>query len=251
MSLIYGRLRVVLLYLVLNTLNVNGQELNRTIIKQNMAVAGYSSAIELSRKLSLSAEIQERINFISHKQSQMFIKSQISYELFKDFTIANGFTYYLNTPTDLGLSKSFKVPEIRLSHDFKYSHALNSILLGHRIKMEERFIRNRLGDSLLSGNKFLERVSYFLSFEFKLKSPKNHDLYFKLSDGIYANLGKGMAHNTFDQNRFYTGLNYQLVKNTTVEFGYINTYQQRIPKLEYLNRNIASLAISHTIKGYH
>lgn len=65
------------------------------------------------------------------------------------------------------------------------------------------------------------------------------------------NAGKWMAHNAFDQNRFYAGLNYQLLRNLTVELGYINLYQQRISHMEYLNRNIASLAISHIVKMYH
>lgn len=251
MSLIFGRLQIVLLFLGLYSFHTEGQDLKRTLIKQNMAVAGYSSDFELSPKLSLSAEIQERINMVPYRQSQMFVKSQMSYEALKDFTFANGLAYYLNTPIDAGLSKSFKVPEIRLNHDFKYSHNLGSLELGHRIRMEERFIRKRSGDSLLNGSRFVERISYLLSLEYKLRKLKSHDLYLKLSDGIYMNTGKWMAHNTFDQNRFYAGLNYRLRKNLTIELGYINLYQQRISHLEYLNRNIASLAISHTVKMYH
>ena len=77
---------------------------------------------------------------------------------------------------------------------------------------------------------------------------KDHNLSFKLSDGIYINSNGGIIYNTFDQNRFYAGLNYQLIKNLSVELGYINMFQQRISGDEYLNRNIASLAISHRIK---
>lgn len=251
MLLISGRLRIVLLLMCLYSFHIECQELTRTILKQNMAVAGYSSDFELSPKLSLSAEIQERINLVPYRQSQMFVKSQVSYELLKDFTLANGLAYYLNTPIDAGLSKSFKVPEIRLNHDFRYNHDLGSVELGHRIRMEERFIRKRSGDSLLSGSRFVERISYLLSLEYKLRDSKSHDLYLKLSDGIYMNAGKWLAHNAFDQNRFYAGLNYQLLRNLTVELGYINLYQQRISHVEYLNRNIASLAISHTVKMYH
>lgn len=251
MSLIFGRLRIVLVLLFLHSLRAEGQNLKRTVITQNMAVAGYSLGFELSPKLSLNAEAQERIIMIPYRQSQMFVKSQLSYEALKNFTLANGLAYYLNTPIDEGISKSFKVPEIRLNHDVKYNHNLGSVELGHRVRMEERFIRKRSGDSLLSGNRFVERISYLLSFEYKLKESKHHDLYLKLSDGVFMNAGKWMAHNAFDQNRFYAGLNYQLLKNFTVELGYINLYQQRISHVEYLNRNIASLAISHTLKMYH
>ena len=251
MSLSLGRLLITFLFFCLNSFYAEGQDLKKSVTKQNMAVAAYSLEFELSPKLALSAEMQERINLNPYRHSQMFLKSQLSFEAFKDFTFANGLAYYLNTPIDPGLSESLKVPEIRLNHDFRYSQSLKSIELGHRIRMEERFIRNRMGDTLLKGSRFVERISYLLSLEYKLSGSKNHELYLKLSDGIFVNAVSGIVHTTFDQNRFYAGLNYQLVKNLTIELGYINLYQQRISGVEYLNRNIASLGINHSLKLYH
>lgn len=251
MSLSFGRLLITFSFFGLNSFFAKGQDIKKSVIKQNMAVVAYSSEFELAPNLPLSAEMQERINLNPYRQSQMFLKSQLSFEAFKDFTFANGLSYYLNTPIDQGLSESFKVPEIRLNHDFKYNQSMKSVELGHRIRMEERFIRNRMGDTLLKGSRFVERISYLLSLEYKLPGSKKHDLYFKLSDAIFVNAGNGMVHTAFDQNRFYAGLNYQLVKNLTIELGYINLYQQRLSGVEYLNRNIASLGINHSIKLHH
>ena len=80
------------------------------------------------------------------------------------------------------------------------------------------------------------------------RKSKDHNLSLKLSEGIFINSNSGIIYNTFDQNRFYAALNYQLIKNMSVELGYINLFQQRISGNEYLNRNIASLAINHRIK---
>jgi hypothetical protein len=77
---------------------------------------------------------------------------------------------------------------------------------------------------------------------------KNHDLSLKLSDGVYINSNGAIIYNTFDQNRFYAALNYHLIKNLSVELGYINLFQQRSSGDEYLKRNIANLAINHRIK---
>ena len=241
------------LSLLLLSYSVSGQDLKKTITKQNLAVAGYSADFEISPRLSVSAEMQERICLDPVRQSQMFVKTQVGFEAFKNFTFGNGFAYYLNTPIDPQIPGSFKIPEIRLNHDLKYSHNLKSIGVGHRCRMEERFIRKRLDDSLINGYRFVERISYMLSLECKLLKSKNHehDLYLKLSDGVYINTTKGTIYNAFDQNRFYAGLNYHVVKNLDIELGYINNYQQRISGVEYLNRNIASLAISHSIKMYH
>jgi len=178
------------------------------------------------------------------------VKSQINFYPLKDFTLGNGFAYYLNSHGDPEFASSFKVPEIRLNHDLGYRHKFKNFNVGHRYRMEERFIRKTLNDSLIHGYRFLERLSYMVSLECNLvrSKTKDHDLSLKLSDGIYINSNGGIIYNTFDQNRFYAGLNYRLIKNLTVELVYINQFQQRSTGSEYLNRNIASLALNHRIK---
>ncbi len=232
---------------------VSGQDFQRVITRQSLALAAYSTNFELSSKWALSLDLQERIFVDPVRQSQMFCKTQIGFEPYKNFSFGNGVSYYLNSPSDPEFSSTLKVPEIRLNHDLGYSHNIRSIHLSHRYRMEERFIRKRLDNSLIEGYRFVERISYMLSVQCKLLNSKNHehDIYIKLSDGVYVNAHKGNIYNSFDQNRFYAGLNYQLIKNLTVELGYINLYQQRLSGVEYLNRNIASLGINHSIKLHH
>jgi len=239
--------------LVLFSYSVSGQDFQKVISRQSLAIVAYSSDLELSAKWSLSVDLQERIYMDPVRQSQMFFKTQLGFEPFKNFSFGNGFAYYLNSPGDPEFSSSLKVPEIRLNHDLGYSHNLRSIHLSHRYRMEERFIRKKLDESLIDGYRFLERISYMLSIECKLLNSKNHDhdVYLKLSDGVYVNTHKGIILNSFDQNRFYAGLNYPLVKNLTIDMGYINLYQQRISGVAYINRNIASLGINHSIKLHH
>ncbi|SDM67482.1 Protein of unknown function [Daejeonella rubra] len=227
-----------------------GQTLKKNFIKQSLSTAAYSANFEFSPKWSLSAEIQERIFLEPVRQSQIFLKSQVNFSLLKDLSLGNGFAYYLNSPGDQEFASSFKVPEIRLNHELAYRHQLKHLNIGHRYRMEERFIRKRLDDSLIHGYRFIERLSYMVSLECNLIRSKNkvHDLNLKVSDGIYINSNGGIIYNTFDQNRFYAGLNYQLIRNLSVELGYINLFQQRSSGEEYLNRNIASLAINHRIK---
>jgi hypothetical protein len=236
--------------LILLPFSISGQDFQKKLIRQNLAVVAFSSDLELSSKWSLNFEVQERIYIDPVRQSQMFFKSQIGFEPFNNFNFKNGIAYYLNSPADPEFSTSLQVPEIRFNHDLGYSHNLKSIHLSHRYRMEERFIHNKRDNSLIDGYRFVERISYMLSLDCKLINSKNHnhDIRLKLSDGIYINTHKSSLLNSFDQNRFFAGLNYQMIKNLTVELGYINLYQQRISGVEYLNRNIASLGINHSIK---
>ena len=242
-----------IIFLLLVSCSVYAQDSRKEVIRQNLAVAAYTAELEFSPKWSLNLEVQERIYTDPVKQSQMFCKSQLGFEPFKNFSFKNGIAYYLNSPGDPEFSSSLKVPEIRLNHDLGYSHNLRSIHLSHRYRMEERFIHNKQGDALIAGYRFLERITYMLSLEYKIINSKkhDHDIYLKLSDGIYVTTHKGILINSFDQNRFSAGFNYQLLKNLSVELGYINLYQQRISGVEYLNRNIASLGINHSLKLYH
>ena len=239
-----------LVVLVLFSFSSFGQELKKNIIKQSLSSFAYSTTFELSPKWNLNTEFQERIFLDPVKQSQLFGKSQVNFSPLKDIILGTGFAYYLNSPGDPEFASSFKVPEIRLNHDLGYKHKFKNLILGHRYRMEERFIKKRLNDALIEGYRFVERLSYTVSLECNLlkSKSKDHNLSLKLSDGIFINSNSGIIYNTFDQNRFYAGLNYQLIKNLSVELGYINMFQQRISGDEYLNRNIASLAINHRIK---
>jgi len=239
-----------ILVLLLVSFSSFGQALKKNIVKQSLSSVAYSTNFELSSKWSLSTEVQERIFLDPVRQSQLFVKSQVNFSPLKDFSLGSGFAYYLNSPGDPEFSAAFKVPEIRLNHELGYRHRFKNLNFGHRYRMEERFIRKRLDDSLIHGYRFVERLSYMVSLEYNLfrSKTKGHDLSLKLSDGIYINSNGGIIYNTFDQNRFYAGLNYQLIKNLNVEFGYINLFQQRSSGDEYLNRSIANLAINHRIK---
>ena len=239
-----------LVVLVLFSFSSFGQALQKTIIKQSLSSFAYSTTFELSPKWNLNTEFQERIFLDPVRQSQLFARSQVNFSPLKDLSLGTGFAYYLNSPGDPEFASSFKVPEIRLNHDLGYKHQFKNLIVGHRYRMEERFIKKRLNDALIEGYRFVERLSYTVSLECNLlkSKSKDHNLSLKLSDGIFINSNSGIIYNTFDQNRFYAALNYQLIKNMSVELGYINLFQQRISGDEYLNRNIASLAINHRIK---
>lgn len=244
------RIVLGLVVLVLFSFSSFGQALQKTIIKQSLSSFAYSTTFEISPKWNLNTEFQERIFLDPVRQSQLFGKLQVNFSPLKDLTLGNAFAYYLNSPGDPEFASSFKVPEIRLNHDLGYKHKFKNLILGHRYRMEERFIKKRLNDALIEGYRFVERLSYTVSLECNLlkSKSKDHNLSLKLSDGIFINSNSGIIYNTFDQNRFYAALNYQLIKNMSVELGYINLFQQRISGDEYLNRNIASLAINHRIK---
>lgn len=230
--------------------SLTGQTVEKKTTNQSFSLFSYTSNVEVSPKWSIINDVQER-NFIKPvKQSQFFLRSQIAYKFRPKWNASAGFAYYLNSAGDHLSSSSLIVPEIRLNQDINYRQKFKTFNIGHRYRMEERFINKSIKDSLINGYTFRQRLSYSLSIEFPLiKSKDNyHSLNFKVSDGIMINVKKRPVFYSYDQNRFYAGFNYEIIKNVNLDLGYVNIFQQRILSDHFYNRNMASLSINHRMK---
>ncbi len=51
-------------------------------------------------------------------------------------------------------------------------------------------------------------------------------LSFVINDEAHINFGKEIVNNYFDQNRFFLGLKYQCNKQSNIQLGYMNVFQQ-------------------------
>lgn len=223
--------------------SLSGQTAEKKITNQSFSIISYANTIEISAKLDLLNDIQERSFIRPFKQSQFSIRTQLNYSFSKKWNALVGAAYYLSSPSDPYSLSKLVVPEIRMNQDLNYKQKYRTFGLGHRFRMEERFINKSINDSLIVGFKFRERLSYSISFEYYLlKKRPVHNLTIKASDGISVYTNK-----KFDQNRFYTGLNYQIEKSISLELGYIKTFQQVSSGGRYYNRDMASLIVSHKI----
>lgn len=226
---------------------LSAQTAEKKIIKQTFTLFSLSSNFQISPKWSIMSDVQERSFMKPIKQNQISLRTQVNYNLGHDWTAAGGTSYvrtHAGAPTSLS---TLVIPEIRINQDLSYAQKFRRFSLGHRYRMEERFIKKIRNDTLIEGHKFIQRLSYSLSIQYSIINSKNNfrSLTFKASDGIFINASKNIVYNIFDQNRFYTGLNYQIYKNINIEMGFINIFQQRSSGNEFFNRNIASFSINH------
>lgn len=233
--------------ILLISLGLSAQTLEKKVEKQTFSLFSFSSAFEISPRWSIMSDVQERAFLKPIKQNQLSLRTQVNYILVHNWTAAVGTSYVLTHAGNQSSLSTMVIPEIRLNQDLSYKQKFANFSVGHRYRMEERFIKRNINDTLTDGHKFIERLSYTLSFEYKLLKSKNkiRALTLKASDGIFINAKKHIAYTTFDQNRFFTGLNYQMYQNVTIEMGYINIFQKRISGNEFYNRNIASFSVSH------
>lgn len=253
------RLMVILRNTFLNSMilvlsfGLSAQTLEKKIHKQSFSLFSLSSTFQVSPKWSIISDVQERSFMKPIKQNQLSLRIQVQHNLGNDWTAAGGTSYVLTRAGDPTSLSTLIIPEIRINQDLNYKQRFSGFGFSHRYRMEERFIRRTMNDTLIEGHRFIERLSYTLSFEFNLLKSKNNfrSLAFKASNGIFINAGKHIVYNTFDQNRLYTGLNYQLYKNIAIELGYINIFQQRNSGNEFYNRNIVSFSINHKMRNQY
>ncbi len=113
--------------------------------------------------------------------------------------------------------------------------------------MEERFFRNADKNGLLPGTTFFWRFRYRLQGEYSFWKKENQYLKAIVYDELLINAGENIVKNTFDQNRIYGALQYDVNENITLELGYLNCFQQRASGVDYFDRDIIRFTFYHKI----
>lgn len=101
-----------------------------------------------------------------------------------------------------------------------------------RIRNEQRWHQVLNDDGSVNRVRFSNRVRLLLSASIRIfedaKKPR-----LVLSDEILFHFGNEIVYNTFDQNRFFVGINHRLNKSWSFDFGYMAVYQQKYNGYQY------------------
>jgi len=107
-----------------------------------------------------------------------------------------------------GTNEILKVNEHRIYQQFISKQAIGKIKIQHRYRFEQRFVEND----------FKLRYRYFLSLKIPLLKT-NKKYYISAYNELFINSN---CDKTFDRNRLYGGLGYELNSNIKLELGYMN-----------------------------
>lgn len=101
-----------------------------------------------------------------------------------------------------------------------------------RIRNEQRWHEVLNPDGSVNRVRFSNRVRFLFSASIKIfKDEKKPRLV--LADEVLFHFGKEIVYNTFDQNRFFVGINHRLNKDWTFDFGYMPVLQQKYSGYQY------------------
>ncbi len=224
------------------------QAVDKNVTYQDLVWFGYFNRAELSSKVMLVSELQERHYIEGFKRHQRLIRAQVQYRIHPEWNVSVGLTYFLQSAQDPASTSDLVVPEIRphiqLSGDVKLSDKLR---MNHRMKLESRYFRNVDDGELADGFEHWYRARYRLGLAYTIARINDRPLKLLASDEFMINFGELITYNRFDQNRYYFGFSIEITDQFTFEAGYMNWFQQRASGVDFYDRDILRLNVHHRI----
>ena len=199
---------------------------------------GYYNLLRFNKKWELSTDLHQRTkeDFVSG-QYQSIIRFGISYYLNDATKLTAGYAFVNYFPGDN--HKKVSQPERRPWQQLQWHTKFGKNTLQQRIRLEERYRRSILNDSVLAtGYNFNWRLRYNTILEIPLGKKMISPFSLIASDEINVNFGKEILYNYFDQNRFFTGLKYAFNTHNNVQLGYMNIFQQLATGNKYRVSNV-------------
>lgn len=226
----------------------------KQIAHQSQYWIRYYGKYHTSHDWETDVEIDDRRFFKDNRQANWVLpRLTVNRKLGAGWNIGAGFTYYTTSnPSDPEKAATVTVPELRPHEELNYSQKIGNLGIKQRFKLEQRWTHNSSASELTTGYSFKGRFRYQFQLDYRLSNSTTGSgtLTAKTSDEILLNLGHSVVNNTFDQNRLYVALNYELSKAFQVELGYMDYFQQRSSGNQYYQRDIARLTIYHSVNFF-
>ncbi len=160
----------------------------------------------------------------------------------QQFLIQPGINYEINDRVKLGLGYGymetdpygdhpvpFELPEHRIYEQISVDTPLWGQNWQHRFRWEQRFLGTPTSLTATDYRfRFENRFRYRLQTIMSMRCLGGSEIYLRLYDEVFVNVGSDVAHNHFDQNRAYIGIGKRIRKHIKCEFGFMEqTLQQR------------------------
>ncbi|MCK8490239.1 DUF2490 domain-containing protein [Spirosoma sp. RP8] len=160
------------------------------------------------------AEIQTRSNAVMQQFFYYELKGGISYDLDRNFTLMLAGGQY-GTYDFKDLSTGPLNTEKRLWQQLIINQYLSRIKFEHRYRIEQRWFTYREGSQMFR-NRIRYRLNAFVPLNKRTITEKT--IFLSLYDEVFLN----PVGPTFERNRLYAGIGYQLTKNWIIQTGWVN-----------------------------
>jgi Protein of unknown function (DUF2490) len=206
----------------------------------NRTWGGYFNQTRLSDKWGLWADIHLRTKDWVDGLAQNLLRVGATYYVTDHVKLTAGYAYITDFPAPG--HKNISVYEHRPWQQLQWHTRYGRQKMMQWFRLEERYRRKILNDDALAdGYNFNWRLRYNIWYEMPFykngTDPKSWS--FIINDEVHVNFGKQIVNNYFDQNRFFLGFKYQTGRQSNLQFGYMNWFQQLAAGNRYRNSHVA------------
>jgi hypothetical protein len=207
----------------------------------NRTWAAYFNQTRFSNKWGMWADVHLRTkdDWVDGV-AQNILRVGATYYITDAVKLTAGYAYITDFPGDN--HKNISTYEHRPWQQLQWHTKYGNKKMMQWFRLEERYRRKVLNDDALAdGYNFNWRLRYNIWYEipFYKNGTDTKSWSVILNDELHINFGKQIVNNYFDQNRFFLGFKYQVNKQSNLQFGYMNWFQQLAAGNKYRNSNVA------------
>lgn len=184
---------------------------------------------KISKKWNFEHDLQYRNYNAIGDLEQLIVRGGIGYNLSQDNNnILFGAAYLFSQNYIDEVEDKENVNEFRTYQQFNNYHNFKKLHVNHRIRFEQRWIRNEVD------NLFKTRFRYLVSLKLPINHTEliNNTWYASTYNEIFLNTN---TQNVFERNRTYVGIGYKISSRFTLEAGYMNQFFDDIPDRDQIN----------------
>lgn len=213
----------------------------KSISNQMHGWALYTGTHKITPKWSVMTEYQwRRADGFKHWQ-QSLSRIGLEYGLHPKCSAMLGYGWIKTFPYgDQPILHAFN--EHRIFEQVNVKDAIGRVETQHRFRLEQRLLeqyaKNATNDLVQVDALFLNRIRYraMVMVPLSRKEMKDNTLFLNVNDELFIGIGKGIAKNPLDQNRFIAALGWRFNAQTNVQVGYLNQFVIK-PNATQMERN--------------
>jgi len=239
----YAILIVVMLSLI-TVPEVMGQ--NKKVVTNNDLWITLHGDHKINDKFGIDSELHFRRTDWGVQSQQFLFRPSVYYGI-NDFLSAYlGYTHIQTYPYG-DQPIAFQTPENNAWIQLVVKQAISKFSISHRYRYESRWIGNV---SLLNGKEQVDNYTHRNRFRYRVTvSYPIQDTKFSIKtfDEIWLNFGNNVANNGFDQNWFYLGIDYKVLKFAQLGVGYMHQHINKPNGIEQEKNNTVQITLSYKI----
>ncbi|MBI3519226.1 MAG: DUF2490 domain-containing protein [Bacteroidetes bacterium] len=236
---------IVLIVFLFHSFFVLSQQ--KQVITEEKTFLGYFNQMRFTKRIGTWIDLHHRTtdNFVN-RPFQSLGRLGLTFFITDHFRFTAGYCFAYNYPvkgTHANRIEHRPWQQLLLKQEY---HNVQTIQF---LRLEERYNQEVINDEATNNYIYTNRLryNYMVLIPFSKNGISLKKLFGVLNDEVFVNFGKNITYNTFDQNRFFCGIGYQIGKNSSVHLGYMNIYQQLSAGYKYSESHCIRLFVYHNI----